>query len=84
MEKVIEAAQKAQLHDFVMSLPNVSTCKASAVKLQLVCSVFTAVGSAPNPAEVAPYIYLLFTFTAVTVGAKRVSWPFIMFLRVWP
>lgn len=25
MEKVIEAAQKAQLHDFVMSLPEVST-----------------------------------------------------------
>lgn len=28
MEKVIEAAQKAQLHDFVMSLPEVSTTDA--------------------------------------------------------
>lgn len=28
MEKVIEAAKKAQLHDFVMSLPEVSTPEA--------------------------------------------------------
>lgn len=35
MEKVIEAAQKAQLHDFVMSLPNVSTCKALTAQCSL-------------------------------------------------
>lgn len=66
MEKVIEAAQKAQLHDFVMSLPDVSTREALAVELQRGCSVFIAAGVAPN-------LYLLFTLTAVTVGAKWVS-----------
>lgn len=35
MEKVIEAAQKAQLHDFVMSLPNVSICEALAAHCSL-------------------------------------------------
>lgn len=73
MEKVIEVAQKAQLHDFVMSLPDVSTCKPLAVELQIGCSVFIAAGAAPNPTEVATHIHLLFTFTAVTVEAKRVS-----------
>ena len=34
MEKVVEAAQQAQLHDFVMSLPDVSTREALAVELQ--------------------------------------------------
>lgn len=56
MEEITEAAQKAQLHDFVMSLPDVSTCEASAVELQRGCSVFTAAGVAPNPVQVAAFI----------------------------
>ena len=73
MEKVIEAAQKAQLHDFVMSLPDVSTHEALAVELQTGCSVFIAAGVPPNPVNVATHVYFLFTFTAITVGTKRVS-----------
>lgn len=49
MEEVIEAAQKAQLHDFVMSLPDVSTHEALAVELQIGCSVFIAAGSCSKP-----------------------------------
>ena len=39
--------------------------------------MFAAAGVAPNPAEAATRVDLLFTFTALTVGAKRVSWPFL-------
>lgn len=56
MEEITEAAQKAQLHDFVMSLPDVSTCGASAVELQRGCLVFIAAGVAPNPVQVAAFI----------------------------
>lgn len=62
MEKVIQAAQKAQLHDFVMSLPDVSTREALAVELQIGCSVFIAAGVAPNSIKVATHtcaFYLL-------------------------
>lgn len=73
MEKVIQAAQKAQLHDFVMSLPDVSTREALAVELQIGCSVFIAAGVAPNPIKVATHMCLLFTFIATAAGAQRLS-----------
>lgn len=66
MEKVIEAAQKAQLHDFVMSLPNVSTCEALAARCSLQLELLQ------NQLKVATHVHLLCPFTAVTVEAKRV------------
>lgn len=66
-EKVIEAAKKAQLHDFVMSLPEVSTPEAW---LQDTLFSQSLQRVAPKPVKIAAVNILCLSFTTRMVGKK--------------